>query len=282
LDGGPDGWTAPDASLVCSVISGGSAMPETIVLETTMPSVSAADHRSRLSERRFYVVAALAVLVVSAIGFRSFYLQGKGFGGNPLTPQIVPLILVHALAMSSWVLLFLLQSALILAGNRRLHMILGSLGGFLAVAVVVLGSAMGILSAHFNPRAYEMFGGPRFFLIEMLTEILLFGILVGIAIAHRRRAEIHRPLMLLATVVILSGALARCPIVSDLAAMPPLYAYAPVLIFGASLFLLQWGMTGRIDRSYLLGYAGITATFLLSVPLGKSLLWKEVVGGFIS
>jgi hypothetical protein len=126
-----------------------------------------------------------------------------------------------------------------------------------------------------------MFGGPRFFQVEMLTEILLFGVIVGIAIAHRRRAEIHRPLMLLATVVILSGALARCPIVSDLAATPPFYAYAPVLIFGGALFCLQWGMTRLASRWYLMGYAAVTVTFLLSIPLGKSSLWKQMVGGFI-
>jgi len=237
--------------------------------------------RSRQAERLFYVLAAGAVASVSAVGFRSFYLQGKGFGGNPLTEQIVPLILVHALAMSCWVILFCVQSALILAGNRRLHMMLGSLGALLAVAIVFLGSAMAILSAHFNPRAYEMFGGPRFFLVEMLTEILLFGVLVGIAIAQRRRAEIHRPMMLLATVVILSGALARCPIVCDLAATPPLYAYAPVLIFGVLLFFMQWVLTRRANRWYLLGYVAITVTFLLSMPLGRSSLWKQIVGGFI-
>ena len=238
--------------------------------------------RSRQAERLFYVLAAGAVASVSAVGFRSFYLQGKGFGGNPLTEQIVPLILVHALAMSCWVILFCVQSALILAGNRRLHMVLGPIGAGLAVAIVFLGSAMAILSAHFNPRAYEMFGGPRFFLVEMLTEILLFGVLVGIAIAQRRRAEIHRPMMLLATVVILSGALARCPIVCDLAATPPLYAYAPVLIFGALLFFMQWVMTRRANRWYLLGYTAVAVTFLLSIPLGRSSLWKQIVGRFIS
>lgn len=237
--------------------------------------------RSLQTERLFYVLAAGAVAIVSVVGFRSFYLHGKGFGGNPLTAQVVPLILVHALAMSCWVALFCVQSALILAGNLRLHGLLGRLGAVLAVAIVLLGSAMGILSAHFNPRAYEMFGGPRFFLAEMLTEILLFGVLVGVAIAQRRRAEIHRPMMLLATVVILSGALARCPIICDLAATPPLYAYAPVLIFGALLFFLQWGMTRRVNRWYLVGYAAITATFLLSMPLGRSALWKQIVGGFI-
>jgi hypothetical protein len=249
------------------------------VLETPGSGLNVA--KSLHSERLFYVVSAAVVAAVSIVGFRSFYLQGRGFGGNPLTHQIVPLILVHAFAMSSWVLLFVVQSVLILTGKSRLHRVLGPIGGFLAAAIVLLGTAMGIFSAHFNPRAYEMFGGPRFFLVEMLTEILLFGVFVGIAIAYRRRAEIHRPMMLLATVVILSGALARCPIVCDLAATPPLYAYAPVLIFGAVLFCLQWAVTRRANRWYLMGYAAIAAIFLLSIPFGTSSLWKQIVGGYV-
>ena len=257
-------------------------MAKTLALGTPAAAgLNSGGDRTLQAERLFYVLAAAAVAIVSVVGFRSFYLQGKGFGGNPLTHQIVPLILVHALAMSCWVILFCVQSALILAGNKRLHKVLGSLGAFLAVAIVFLGSAMGFLSAHFNPRAYEMFGGPRFFLVEMLTEILLFALLVGIAIAQRHRAEVHRPMMLLATVVILSGALARCPIICDLAATPPLYAYAPVLIFGALLFFLHWGMTRRANRWYLLGYTAVTVTFLLSMPLGRSSLWKQIVGGFV-
>ena len=248
---------------------------------TAAPGLSPGSRGSLQSERLFYGLAAAAVAMISAIGFRSFYLQGRGFGGNPLTAQIVPLILVHALAMSCWVVLFCVQSALVLAGKRRLHMALGLLGAFLALAMVCLGAAMGILSAHFNPWAYEMFGGARFFLVQMLTEILLFGVFVGIAIAQRRRPEIHRPMMLLGTVVILSGALARCPIICDLAATPPLYAYSPVLIFGALLFCLHWGMTRVASRWYLLGYAATMVTFLLSIPLGRSHMWHLLLGDFI-
>jgi hypothetical protein len=115
----------------------------------------------------------------------------------------------------------------------------------------------------------------------MLTEILLFGVLVAIASVYRRRPEIHRPTMLVATVVILSGALARCPYIADLAATPPLYAYAPVLIFGASLYCLQWYMTGRANRWYTIGLAGVAMTFLVSIPLGKSSFWNQLLGTFI-
>ena len=41
----------------------------------------------------------------------------------------------------------------------------------------------------------------------MLGEMLAFGTLVAIAVIYRRRAEIHRPMMLLASLMVISGAL---------------------------------------------------------------------------
>ena len=101
-----------------------------------------------------------------------------------------------------------------------------------------------------------MFGGPRFFLVEMLTEILLFGLLVATGVVYRRRAELHQPLMLMATVVVLSGALARCPLIDALAATAPLYAYGPVILFGLLLLVIQWAITRQINRWYALTLNG--------------------------
>ena len=42
-----------------------------------------------------------------------------------MTGQIAPLIVAHGLAMSSSIVLFSVQSTLILIGNRRLHMVIG-------------------------------------------------------------------------------------------------------------------------------------------------------------
>src|SRR5215471_14719751 len=126
---------------------------------------------SNTFERLFYAVAASLMLVLTAIGFRSFFLHGKGVGGSEMTSQIVPLVVVHGLAMFGWVLLFFLQSILILAGNRRLHGVIGAAGAVLAGAIVVLGSIVATLSAHFNPQAYALFGGTRSFLALMLAEM---------------------------------------------------------------------------------------------------------------
>ncbi len=42
-------------------------------------------------ERRFYVVASFALLLIAAVGFRQFLMHGKGADGIPITPQILPL-----------------------------------------------------------------------------------------------------------------------------------------------------------------------------------------------
>lgn len=183
--------------------------------------------------------------------------------------------------MSGWVILFCLQSTLILMDKRRLHMVIGPVGGVLAAAIVILGSTVAALSVQFNPQIYGPFGGARFFLVIMFTQMVLFGTLVGIGIANRRRAEIHRPMMLLATLVILSGALGRVPYVVNLAVLPPLYAYGPALLFGALLFLVHWGMTRLANRWYLIGYAGFVLASVASVGLGNTTLWNQMVGTFV-
>jgi hypothetical protein len=230
----------------------------------------------------FYVVASWISLAVAMSGFRHFYFGGgRGFGGNPLTHQVVPLIIVHALAMTCWTVLFLVQSTLVYKGKLGRHRALGWVGAILAVAVVGLGAAMAILSAHFNPRAYEMFSGPKFFLIEMLTEITLFGVFTVVAIACRNRADIHRPFMLVGTVVLMSGALARVPLIDVVAAMGPLYAYGPVLLYGLLLFGVRWLITRKVDRWYVIGLGSVAIVFLISLPVGRTELWRGLWGTFI-
>jgi hypothetical protein len=232
------------------------------------------------SERLFYVIAAFIMVVLTAGGFRNFYLHGRAPWGE-MTSQIVPLIVAHGLAMSSWVVLFLVQSTLILIGNRRLHMVIGPAGAVLAGAIVILGMAVAPLSARFRPEIYGPFGGPRFFLAIMLTEILVFGTLAGIGLACRRRAEIHRPMMLLATLVILSGSLGRFPYIENLATRAPLYVWGPVLLFGGLLFLLHWGVSGVANRWYTIGYAGIVIAAFLSVTVGGTAVWSRLAGTFV-
>ena len=118
--------------------------------------------------------------------------------------------------------------------------------------------------------------------MQMLTEIGLFGALVGVAVVYRKRAEIHSPFLLTATIVIMSGALARVPLIDDFAATAPLYAYGPVLSFGLFLYALKWLMTGRADRWFATALGIVALAFLISLPIARSEVWQALWGKFIA
>ena len=254
-------------------------MANTMTAATPASAPKIAERRIN-PDRLFYVVAAGMMLIFTAGGFRNFYLHGRAPWGD-MTNQIVPLIVAHGLAMSGWVILFLVQSILIVTGRRRLHMVIGPIGGVLAAAIVILGSTVAPLSVHFSPQVYGALGGPRPFLAMMFVQMLSFGTLVGIGLVYRRRPEIHRPMMLLATIVIQSGSLGRFPYVEQLTAFPPLYVWGPVLLFGGLLFFLQWGMTRTLNRWYLMGYAGMVIASFISAGVGHTAIWNRTFSAFI-
>jgi hypothetical protein len=247
----------------------------------TESQVQSSAVRTLQAERLFYVVAGSVMLIATVVGFRLFLAHGKGFGGGEITRQIVPLVVVHGLAMFSWIILFLVQSIFIVNGNRRLHMRIGVAGAVLAGAMVILGSAAATLSTRHNPELYQPLGGARFFLATMLGEMLSFGALVGIAVLYRRRAEIHRPMMLLASLMIISGSLGRCPYIADFAAMPPLYVLGPALVLGALFLVLQWGMTRAVSRWYAFGYSAVVIASAIFIAVGHSSLWNQIAGAIV-
>src|SRR5258706_4006631 len=93
-----------------------------------------------------------------------------------------------------------------------IHRRLGIVGGLLAVLVIILGSMTGVYAARrgFSPAPETV--PPLAFLIKPLGDMVLFAGLVGAGLYFRRRAATHKRLMLLATISILSPALARWPI----------------------------------------------------------------------
>ena len=256
-------------------------MSGAIAAAATQSRAQSAAVRTARSERLFYVVAGSVMLIATLVGFRSFLAHGKGFGGGEITRQIVPLVVVHGLAMFSWIGLFLVQSILILNGNRRLHMRIGVAGAVLAGAMVILGSVTAILSTHHNPESYRLLGGARFFLATMLGEMLGFGTLVAIAVIYRRRAEIHRPMMLLASLMIISGSLGRSPYIGNFAIMPPLYVLGPALMLGALFLVLQWALIRSVSKWYALGYSAVVIASFIFIIVGHSALWNQITGAIV-
>jgi hypothetical protein len=113
----------------------------------------------------------------------------------------------HRLLFIAWMVLFIVQPALIASRNVALHRRLGWLGLFLAVAMVGLGCAA-ILFALRN-GTLPPFYPPGLFLIRGILCLAGFAGLVAAAIAQRRRAEWHKRLILCASIIVITPGLER-------------------------------------------------------------------------
>ena len=162
---------------------------------------------ARSNDRRLYIWAAALIPVIVLAGFaRTYYL--KGLFGNPPLPGL--LVHVHGLVMTSWVVLFIIQVSLVATSRTRTHQRLGVLGAVLAALVIVVG----ILTAMAAAARGATPGPPALqFLVVPLGDMLVFAILVGTALyLRRRRLDMHKRLMLLASVGLLTAAIARIPL----------------------------------------------------------------------
>lgn len=162
---------------------------------------------SRSIERRLYTLAAVATLLVVLAGFARTYYLKLAFG----TPPLSLLLHVHGLVMTAWFVLFIVQARLVAGGRTDLHRRLGVFGAVLALAVLVLGTTVAVTGArlgHVPPNAPP----PLVFLAIPLGDMVVFAILVGSALWFRRRSDIHKRLMLLSCVGLLTAAIARIPL----------------------------------------------------------------------
>jgi uncharacterized membrane protein len=160
----------------------------------------------RINDRKLYILAAILTPIIVLIGFaRTYYL--KGFFGTPNIPS--RLVHFHGLIMTSWVVLFVVQVALVETKRTKTHQRLGILGSVLAALVFVFGTLTGLYAA-----ARGSSPGPAAlqFLIIPLGDMFIFAILVGTALYFRRKLAVHKRLMLLAAINLLAPAIARIPL----------------------------------------------------------------------
>lgn len=233
-------------------------------------------------ERWFYLVSGCLLLLVVALGFQHFYLQGKASDGGPVTQQIVPLVFLHGILMTAWIIGFVVQSSLIVSGKRKLHMTLGVAGAVLAGLLLIVGVTTAIASVHYNPDSYKPIWGARRFLSFMLVNISGFAILAGIGLIYRRRPEVHRPMLLLATLFVAGPAgFFRIPAISGVI-MGNIHTiiapWVPMLVLGILLMILKSFMTRSWDRYLAKGFAGVILACVLQYVVSNSSWWYEVAG----
>jgi hypothetical protein len=236
----------------------------------------------RRSEGWFYVTMAIVAMVLTIIGFGPA-LVDTASRKAPLTLAVG----AHGIVFATWLLLFLAQTLLIkkrFAAHRRL----GFVGAVLAVLMVVSGYATSIAMAR---RGFDLSGelnaaaDPLGLLVFQLGDLVSFGVLVGAAVWYRRRPEVHKRLMLLATV----GALMPASLVHIIGHSPFLREIkAPIILIPLAMLLFASAVHDRLTRgrihpvSLWVALAMFVWANVRAAIIGPSEAWHQFAGWLIS
>jgi hypothetical protein len=153
-------------------------------------------------QRLFYVAMASFVVLVCFVGFApSFYLKSY------LNPdrELSTLLHVKGLVFSAWIILFLVQTVLIVRGSRALHQRLGWFAAVLGAAMVMMVAAATVEEM----RRIPPFPPPAVALALNTFDTVVFAILVSVAICYRKKSEWHKRLMLSATLILVGAPIVR-------------------------------------------------------------------------
>ncbi len=239
----------------------------------------AAAPRRPENPRLLYTTFAGLLLVLTFLGFQFFYLRGQAYPGRPLMPETRAIVIAHGLLMSVWMLLMVAQPALIAAGRRRLHMALGKVGALIAAGIIVVGPLTAVAVVKHGPE-FSLWGLNRHqFLAVPLLSIVAFAGFIGLGIAMRRRAEIHRPMMFLGTLAILAAATDRIAPVVGLygdSVWGRLFGpFFPALVIGAVFLAVKTALTRRFDRPLGLGLAVLVLFEASVLRIATTDLWAR-------
>lgn len=214
--------------------------------------------RTSSSERRFYTGISIAILATVLVGFaRSFFLRPL-FPDWPSPAERV--FYVHGAVFTAWIVLLVTQASFVATGRTDIHRRTGGFGAGLAALMVVLGVYAALIAARRPGGFIDVPVPPLQFLAVPFFDVVLFGGLVALAIAKRGEPQMHKRLMLLATINLTTAAIARWPVVS---ALGPPAVFGTTDLFIAALAAWDVRTRGRLHPATLWGGLAI----LVSQPL---------------
>lgn len=234
--------------------------------------------------RYFYVGMSVTIAVIAFVAFTPTYWAPLTAG----TLDAAPVVHLHGLLFSAWTLFFILQTSLAASGRIERHRATGLIGISLATAMLFIGLAAATHSlANFNAAGLADRAIP--FSIVPITTVIFFAGTVAFAVANVRHPEVHKRLMVLASVVILMAALARIVRMlagGAVAAGPPPVEFSVVPAIATDLLIVvamvhDWRTRGRPHPVYLVGGGLWLVVQLARIPFSHTRQWRAVAEWFL-
>ena len=231
--------------------------------------------------RFFYSGAALLLLIFMFIGFQQFFLHGRNFQSQELDPTRRGSLIAHGIVMTIWMLLFVVQPALIALGNRKLHRKLGWMGAAVALCATALGVRLAFPIPPFAETDNLFYGmTPRQFNGLILLTAIMFACFVAAGIWKRRTPAIHRSMMMFSVLTTMGAVFDRIPWIVNL-----YYGSTLAMIFGPYFGSLVFGLlllgtlrllTGSWDRWLAIGNVVFALASAFVMLFVKSGAWESL------
>lgn len=244
----------------------------TDAIHAGLPLTSRHRPAPRTQERVFFGGIAILLCAVVVFGFSRTYFAA----GMVLAPLPNALVHVHGGVFTLWMVLYLVQSALVSAKRVAWHRTLGTIAFCLPPIMVVLGVAAALDGVR---RGTHIGGLPTNVSLAIpLFGITAFAVVIAAAWRARRRPDAHKRLIVIATIGITEAAIGRFPLWTH-AGLPPaafnvlFLGLLLMLVAGYDLFALR-----RIHRTTLWAAPFTLALAAAAVPIGMTPLWHGFAG----
>ena len=191
----------------------------------------------------FYIGLSMLVTAIAFVGFWPTYF-GPLLAG---TVDKLPVIHVHAAIYVGWLAIFIAQAGFAATRRMDLHVRLGNIAIGYGVLVIVMGLTVAISMFAVRVQAGDLEEAHRR-LIAPLLDMVFFAPLFAAAVRFRRKPEIHKRLMIVATTVLLVAAVGRMTFLGR--PWPLLLVWSSPLLIGAAYDVVR---RRAVPWIYLLG-----------------------------
>lgn len=225
--------------------------------------------RGSFLDRYSYFLMTLLTAAVIVIGFSRTIEQ------NLIHPAIPRpgLLYFHAALFTSWLLFFIVQSALVRTGNARIHRTIGWFGVALGTLIPVVGVATTLTMTRFDLAMLKRTSAGTDMAIPLWDMIAFTSVFIP-AVYFRKKPEIHRRLMVIATCALTAAGWGRFPEWL----LPPVAFYAGVDFLILLGVIRDWIVNRKVNAVYLyvlpLFMAGQSLAMYLAVR--KPVAWVNV------
>jgi hypothetical protein len=217
---------------------------------------------------RIYLPLALLITLIAFVGFWRTYF-GPLIGG---TLQTTTMVHAHAVIYVTWLALFITQAALAASGRLALHMQLGRWIMAYGLVVIVVGLAVALhrfeatIVADELARAQRQLFGP-------LRDMVCFIPFFAAAWFWRRKPELHKRAMIVATTILLVAAVGRMSFVGR----PP-STWKFMIVWGLPIYvaMIHDFLARRIVHPVYLAGLGTMLLMRLVLPLRDGEAWLSL------